>query len=363
MNIHDIGGYLDWFVYLALIVSSMIVVIYKGNTVKISRGVLGVYAAIFILLGIFAYFTADWNSYEEFAREQYISKINPVTNQEPFWRRLAFYLKGNIYLLRAFTYGLSFIVLFYYLVHFVPKERQFLTLILYIFFGLHSAIGGRQTLSILLFYLAFMLFSKSIIYKIIGLAIIICCIPLHKGTILFFPVLVVSCVYPSKKVIILTLTSAAIITVLFPLYFEKVMLNYFPDFQYLYYLAFDMASHGSRRDIYLGMINRPIVLLFNILLLITAFKLPLSAAGRRYRTFFYYGLLLYCVLYFTNFNADIRDRWGSMLKFPIILLVSEIVALRNKRVIVLKKALYAYAAIQLIFTNISISGVLGIGKF
>jgi hypothetical protein len=312
------------------------------------------------LLNIFAFFTSDWNSYKVMLEK---TNETSIMHLEPFWQWVAISVKGNIYLFRAFIFVPYYIILFLYLMLFVSKENRFLVIFLYIIFIAHGA-AGRQGLSIVLFYFAFMVLQKKNLYKIIALPLLIATFFLHRGTIIFMPALLLYSITPSKKIIILSITGTLIACIWFKFFFAEFIQYYFPDFAYLSYMTSNITTispSGSRRLAYTYMVIVPLLITFIFFLLIKSFKFNLSIIGKKYRNFLFYGFLFLCILYSTDFTRSVMDRYLiSMLVFPVIFLVSEILDRKSRNAKFFKISVLSLMLAYFILDNINITAILGI---
>jgi hypothetical protein len=355
-------SYVNWAYFLAITVVFFIFVLQRGFYIRLSGGISFICMVSFALLGIFAYFSIDWPSYEEIVTRQFETSGKAASNFEPFWRWVSIVVKGNIYLFRSFVYVPCYIILFLYLFFFIPSRDRFFVFFLYIIFMLYRLDGGRQGLSIMLFYFAFMLLQGNLFQKITAIGFLICSVFLHKGSVIFFPLLIMHNINLSRKMVMISLVMAGLAFIWFFLYFKGFMQRFFPELIYVYYWGEEDLSEVSRRIIYMNKIMDIVNPLFVFIILIKAFKCNLSARGIKYRNFLYYGFLLYFFIRFTGlFNSSIANRYlGLMLWWPIILLTAEVLRKRPPRSFLFTGFFWAYIALFFVNTNIQISGRIGI---
>jgi hypothetical protein len=341
-----------------LIFSSLIPVVEKGFAYKISNGILFIYIIVFALFGIFAFFTADWSSYKTVVEEQFRTNGQAATNVEQFWRWLSIAVKGNIYSFRAFIFISCYGILYLYLKLFVPKKNYFIFIFLYLLFMVYYIGGMRQGLAIILFYFAYTLLQRNIIFKILALMFIVAACFLHKATVLFLPILLFSCIRPSKKIIVLSIIVEVVVIFLLKYYSTNFTSLYFIDF---YYLPENYGGSTSRRIIYIGKIANAATVIFYLMVLVKSFKCTLSVQGNNYRTFFYYGYLFYLILSFTNIFVAVSSRLEGMLLFPMIMLISEMMREKKRRSKIFTVSFWLYIFIFFINTNTKISAAVRLG--
>lgn len=357
-------AYINWVYFLSFSFLLFIFVLQKGFHARLSRSIIFSCIISFMLLGIFAFFSADWPSYKEGVVQQYVTNGKAASQLESFWRWVSLTVKGNIYLFRSFIYIPCYIILFLYLIFFVPKKERFLVFFLYVIFMLYRVGGTRQGLSVILFYFAFMLLRGHFLRKIVALGLMVFCLFLHKGSILFYPVLFLSGINLSKRMIIVSLTLTAAAFVWFYFYFEGFIQRFFPEFIFIYYLGEEDSSTWSRRLVYMNKIMDIANLFFVLIVLAKSFRCNLSTTGKRYRNFLYYGFLLFFIIRYTGlFNYSMANRYlGLMLWLPVIFLASEILVKKRARSFLFTTFFWAYIALFFINTNIQISGFVGVGK-
>lgn len=345
-------------------ITILFVVEERGIYTKLSNGFLLVYILFCILLGIFAFFTSDWPSYKEIAENQYLSKGTIVTNVEPFWRWVAIAVKGNVYLFRAVIFVPCYVILFLYLKLFIHPRKWFLFVLLHLFVQFYTEIGLRQSLSIMIFYFAFMLFSrKNIFNRIMALLMFVGCVFLHKGTILFLPGLIMQIIKPSRKIMIISIIGAVIACIWFRFFFTAFVQSYFPEYAYMQWIAFGNETFGSRRIIYINILKIPLLTFFIFFLLKKSFVVNLNQTAMLNRNLLFYNYLFFCILYFSGFFMAHVGRFLYMMMFSVLLLSTEIFIGNNEKTIFLRRFLGIIIFYSNIIINVVISGILKIGHF
>lgn len=359
--------YCIWFFWFLLSLSFVLIMIRKGIYVNISYGCVCVCLFLFFFVGFLGVITSDWVSYKAIVREQYLTKCTAVTNIESFWKWLSVMVEGNIYLFRLFVYGATYILMFFLLYFSVPKKQLFFFLFLYAILGLYGASEGRQILSVILFYLLLSLWIRRNIPRLILLPFFILCFYLHKGTILFLPSLFLLYIPLSRKVLFVSIISTIFVSLFLFYYLPELLEYYFPEYNYSFYVAYNVERDISRRILYVLIFGNLLLTILVFFLLKRSFKLTLDKMTEKYRNFLYWNYMLYCCLYFLNFDSSTTGRYiGLMLLHPIILLIVKVVedGVENKTInSFFYKFLYALLFFSFIANNIIISACLDIGEF
>jgi hypothetical protein len=120
------------------------------------------------------------------------------------------------------------------------------------------------------------------------------------------------------------------------------------------------APIGSRRTILANTILNPVMIVFYGLTLYYSFKSKLSNLGIRFRSFLFYGLLMYLVLKITGIMNS-SDRLLSMIMLPSIYLLSEMHSGKFWKSKYLTYYTIAFSMLFFIYNNILISGFIGFG--
>lgn len=226
--------------------------------------------------------------------------------------------------------------------------------------GLYLVSGGRQFLSVCLFYISFEFFLKKKYYISFPL-FAICCL-LHKGAILYIPSIVFLLINPrlNKLKILLIIALACVVSIFVQIYLADFMDYYFSG--YSHYANFDAKLKGSRRIYYAYQLVYFLYAAYLLYLIYILFKYSnlLSKKNLQYRNFLFANLIVYFSMCAINLSYETTQRFlGIMLFIPVILLSSILIeknvgGAKFRRITFFTAGLFALAA------NISISGVIGI---
>lgn len=352
--------YAVWAVYLILIFYVGIAFYKKSYMQSVSNGVIFIFMSVFFLFGTIAVVTSDWDSYVEIMKEQILYTGTASTNLEGFWVKVMLVCKNNIYLFRSMLYSMIYLLFYFYIIKYVPTRNRYLYILLYILMGLYLVSGGRQFLSVCLFYISFEFFLKKKYYISFPL-FAICCL-LHKGAILYIPSIVFLLINPrlNKLKILLIIALACVVSIFVQIYLADFMDYYFSG--YSHYANFDAKLKGSRRIYYAYQLVYFLYAAYLLYLIYILFKYSnlLSKKNLQYRNFLFANLIVYFSMCAINLSYETTQRFlGIMLFIPVILLSSILIeknvgGAKFRRITFFTAGLFALAA------NISISGVIGI---
>ena len=220
----ELAFYSSWGIYIVLIFICYCWHLNNTNNKPCLNGLL----CAFVLLGTFAYITADYPSYMEFVHEAVHYKEYLFTHIEPFYIRLANVLDGDYLLFRFIIMSCTFILLCQ--LYKRLKAYNISVLFFYSVFCLHTNISGRQAFANLLFLLGawFLYLAKFRVYKyVFPMILIIASLFLHKSNILFVPLLLMFHFKVRKKMMFLVAIGLAIF-----LFGADFLLEYVLNFSY-----------------------------------------------------------------------------------------------------------------------------------
>ena len=278
-----------------------------------------------------------------------------ATNLESFFIRLILFLKNNISF-RCFIYVCIYSFFDLYLLFFIPASYRLTFIALYIFLGFYVLSGGRQILSIFLFYVAFELLKRNFFTCLFSIFLIVICSGLHKGTIFLLLPLFLMCIPINKKSVFISLCCVIFISLFLRYCLYDLITLYYPDYIYMYYFQEQAEEINISRRIYY---SSQIVLFFKTCyvpyLLYLSFQSP-SLYISKYRNFLYWGYFCYLCLYFANYSFSIPQRFiNHMLLIPILVLISYLFHKKEYRLF--RKMTWILLLLEILAANISISGI------
>lgn len=237
-----------YIIYLIIFVFSFIYLHIKFNN-NSNRIIIFIWFVAYIYIGVYAYFTDDYDAYADVVTEAYINPLG-VFSIEPFWIWLANFTYGNIDLYRFVVFG-TIIILLFLIKKISHAEMKYLIIYYTLFCMMFQISGIRQALNMILCLYGILLCIKK--QKIAGFLCIIFSCFLHKSGIMYACIIFFCLLQVSKRTFLICLVILPILH-----FISKVALNTSTSFLPLLALQHYAEHEGefSGRHIIVQLLNK-----------------------------------------------------------------------------------------------------------
>ena len=345
--------YSSWFFYNFLIFTLFFLYVYKRK----NNNLLSICLLLFTILGSYGYITADYFSYLEFVEDA--SNFDVFTHLESAYIWLAKFWNGNYFFFRFTIMSLMYLTIYTILCKI--NQNKFSVLFFYSVFSLHINISGRQGLSNAILILGALFIAmnwKSFSKFTWGIVLLITSFFLHKSSLLFLPILMLTLIPLKKKYIIILLFLIPVFVFL-----ENRLLDLVISFSYeaevvgRNYLISE--SRYEDRNIWWWLLAKMqdisviLIISFEIFLLLKNNILKNEELKYLYKILFWIFYIAILV-YFVNIDSDVIFRRILALAKMIMVFLLPTLLFYNKRIkyiVLILTFIYSFA------TNIFILGV------
>ena len=347
--------YSSWLLYNILILTLFFLYVYKKENSRL----LCMFFLLFTFLGSYGYITADYFSYLEFVEDASVSRFDIFTHIESVYIWLAKFCNGNYYYFRFTIMSLMF-----FTIHIILrkiKQNKLSVLFFYSIFSLHINISGRQGLSnaiLMLGALLIVMNRKSFFRFSWGIILIIISFFLHKSSLLFLPLLLIS-LFPLKKKYIVILFLLVPVFIFIENQLLDFVISFSSEAEVVGRSYLISENRYDDRNIWWWLLAKIqdisvfAILLFEILLLLKNGVLENIDLKYMYKFLFwiFYAAIL---LYFLNIDSDVIFRRVLAFAKMVMVFLLPTLLLYNRGV---KHWVLMLAFIYLLSTNIFILGV------